>query len=324
MVLLNLIVAVLQEIYVGANANAQRDWSMNVILSYKYYPTSVVDPAAVTAVLRDTLRKLRWCGICYPERALKRPLVHSLSNEWWTTRLFVQKKNHSKLRIKHRNPLLSSPPPFSPPFSSSVILLLGVAKPFRHGNGDFWDNNDFRYSWRLLTYPSTSLRTEKYFGLRTRHAFSPYSPYSFGGFLTLKLLSVQCRHIQWPLLHRSGSSAEGGGAIRLHYCIPSHHTPTEYCRNTFLTHLPFSSTCALCFPFSSTAGHLVDTLLQRTQCQTLLSRTGEEDKTVRAGGYVHRFFFLIYKLQGVRYRHRFFLIVAKCQKPRNFRFFTSA
>ena len=28
--------------------------------------------------------------------------------------------------------------------------------------------------------------------------------------------------------------------------------------------------------------------------------------------------------QGVRYRHRFFLIVAKCQKPRNFRFFTSA
>ena len=83
-VLLNLIVAVLQEIYVGANANAQRDWSMNVILSYKYYLTSVVDPAAVTAVLRDTLRKLRWCGISYPERALKRPLVHSLSNEWWT------------------------------------------------------------------------------------------------------------------------------------------------------------------------------------------------------------------------------------------------
>ena len=36
------------------------------------------------------------------------------------------------------------------------------------------------------------------------------------------------------------------------------------------------------------------------------------------------FFFLVHHTQGVRYRHRFFLIVAKCQKPRNFRFFTSA
>eukprot|EP01064_Diplonema_japonicum_P014042 TRINITY_DN21559_c0_g1_i1.p1 TRINITY_DN21559_c0_g1~~TRINITY_DN21559_c0_g1_i1.p1 ORF type:complete len:3213 (+),score=696.80 TRINITY_DN21559_c0_g1_i1:53-9691(+) len=76
LVLLNLIVAVLQEIYVGAIQNAHAAWSSDIVSIYKHTLTSVVQP---THVVMHFLRKK---GVLdFKEKHLKRPLTHNREEE---------------------------------------------------------------------------------------------------------------------------------------------------------------------------------------------------------------------------------------------------
>ncbi|KAJ9461950.1 Polycystin-2 [Diplonema papillatum] len=69
-VLLNLIVAVLQEIYVQAINDAQGAWSSDIVELYRYSITSVVNPNSVAGVLVHFVRQLG-LGLKFKEKTLK-------------------------------------------------------------------------------------------------------------------------------------------------------------------------------------------------------------------------------------------------------------
>eukprot|EP00755_Sulcionema_specki_P029397 Sspe_Gene.17865::Locus_6384_Transcript_2_2_Confidence_0.500_Length_10291::g.17865::m.17865 len=83
LVLLNLIVAVLQEVYVDAIRDAQRAWSHEIVEMYKYKVTPKVDPSSITAGIHHALRKWRLC-MCFSfkEKMLKRPSSSLHSRRW--------------------------------------------------------------------------------------------------------------------------------------------------------------------------------------------------------------------------------------------------
>eukprot|EP01060_Flectonema_neradi_P000798 TRINITY_DN10494_c0_g2_i1.p1 TRINITY_DN10494_c0_g2~~TRINITY_DN10494_c0_g2_i1.p1 ORF type:complete len:3304 (+),score=501.40 TRINITY_DN10494_c0_g2_i1:117-10028(+) len=72
-VLTNLIVAVLQEVYVGAINNAERSWSWDIISLYRYTVTSITNPNSFLQVLLQQLRKRGVLSL--RERELKLPNV---------------------------------------------------------------------------------------------------------------------------------------------------------------------------------------------------------------------------------------------------------
>ena len=72
-VLTNLIVAVLQEVYVGAINNAERSWSWDIIALYRYKVTSITNPNSFLQVLFHQLHKRGVLSL--RERELKLPSV---------------------------------------------------------------------------------------------------------------------------------------------------------------------------------------------------------------------------------------------------------
>eukprot|EP01059_Diplonema_ambulator_P004153 TRINITY_DN13863_c1_g1_i1.p1 TRINITY_DN13863_c1_g1~~TRINITY_DN13863_c1_g1_i1.p1 ORF type:complete len:795 (+),score=304.06 TRINITY_DN13863_c1_g1_i1:3-2387(+) len=79
LVLLNLIVAVLSDIYVTAINNAHSAWSTDIVSIYRYTLTGIVQPNSVSHVVMQYLRKNGFLN--FKEKHLKRPLAYPRTEE---------------------------------------------------------------------------------------------------------------------------------------------------------------------------------------------------------------------------------------------------